>query len=67
MDDTRGELNKFKREVGDKSDIISEVNERIDKLIIDVNNRFDEIDEDFEDIENDIESLEILKDTNTVK
>ena len=59
LDDTRGELNKFKREVESKPDSTSEIKDTVDKLIIDMNNRFTEIDEDLEDIEDQLNQLQI--------
>ncbi len=58
FDDTRGELNKFKREVEGKPDITSQIKDTVDKLIIDMNNRFTEIDEDLEELDEEISKLQ---------
>ena len=50
LDDTKEKLNRFKREVEGKPDSTSQLQDTVDKLIIGMNNRFDEIDEDFEEI-----------------
>jgi septal ring factor EnvC (AmiA/AmiB activator) len=59
LDDLRGELNKFKREVENKNDVTSEVNERIDKLATEMNDRLDELDEDLEEVEKQINQLQV--------